>query len=528
MSRRYDAIVIGAGHNGLAAAAYLARRGLAVLVLERREVIGGATVTQAFHPGYRVDWYAHRLGAFDRRVLRDLGLSEYGLELVRPDPARVALADGRSLTFFGDARRTAEAIRGFSARDAARWPAFCALIADAMRLVARVRESEPPELPSPSLGELFRLGAWGWTLRRLGRRAMVEVMRIVPMSVGELVEEWFEDEALRGVIAGTALVGMPHGPRAAGTAYALLHHQPVGGGPAGGVAVVKGGMGRLTEALAAAARAGGAEIRAAAGVERIGVRSGAAAHVVLDNGDVIPARFVLSSVDPRRTLLQFVGAESLDPAFVRQVSHIRMRGVCAKVHLALAELPRFPGIAGGEAHLRGAVTIAPSLEYLERAADAVKYGAVSERPFLEAVIPTLTDPSLAPPGHHVMSVLAQYAPYRLKSGSWDAARREALGDAVVATLAQYAPNLPRAVVHRQVLTPLDLEQGLGLTEGDIFQGEMALDQLSFMRPVPGWARYRTPIKGLYLCGAAAHPGGGVTATPGYHAARAVFRDLRAS
>ncbi len=528
MSGRYDAIVIGAGHNGLAAAAYLARRGLAVLVLERGEVIGGATVTQEFHPGYRVDSYAHRLGAFDRRVLQDLRLSEHGLELVRPDPARVALVDGRSLTFFGDARRTGEAIGGFSARDAARWSAFCVRIADAMRLVVRVRESEPPELPSPSLGELFRLGSLGWTLRRLGRRAMVEAMRIIPMSVAELVEEWFEDPALRGAIAGTALVGMPYGPRAAGTTYALLHHQAAGEGPAGGVAVVKGGMGRLADALAAAARAAGAEIRVAAGVERVVVRSGAAAEVLLASGDMISARCVLSSVDPQHTLLRLVGAESLDPAFVRQVSHIRMRGVCAKVHLALAALPRFPGVAGGEAHLRGAITIAPTLEYLERAADAVKYGEVSEHPFLEAVIPTLTDPGLAPSGHHVMSVLAQFAPYRLKGGTWDAARREALGDAVVATLAQYAPNLPRAVVQRQVLTPLDLEQGLGLTEGNIFQGEMALDQLSFMRPVPGWARYRTPIRGLYLCGAGAHPGGGVTAAPGYHAARAVLRDLRAS
>jgi phytoene dehydrogenase-like protein len=283
-------------------------------------------------------------------------------------------------------------------------------------------------------------------------------------------------------------------------------------------------MGRLTDALAAAARAAGAEIRISAPVERIGVRSGVATEVVLTNGDQVSATRVLSSLDPRVTFLRLVGADALDPSFVRQVGHIRMRGACAKVHLALSQLPRFPGVAAGDAHLRGAITVAPSLEYLERAADAAKYGVVSERPFLEFVIPTLSDPSLAPPGHHVMSVLAQYAPYRLKAGAWDGARREALGDAVVATLARYAPDLPRAIVHRQAVTPLDLEQELGLTEGNIYQGEMALDQLLFIRPVPGWARYRTPIRGLYLCGAGAHPGGGVTAAPGYQAARAVLRD----
>ncbi len=528
MSGHYDVVIIGAGHNGLTAAAYLARAGRAVLVLERREVIGGAAVTEEFCPGYRVDSYAHRLGALDPRVLRDLRLPTYGLEIVRPDPGRTALTDGRALSLFAHVRRTAENIRAFSAADAERWPAFCARIADAMRIVAALREREPPRLPSPPLSEMFRLGVLGFRLRRLGRRAMVEAMRIVPMSVAELVEEWFQSDVLRGAIAGVALIGLPHGPHAAGTVYALLHHQAEGDGPAGGVALVRGGMGRLTQALAAAARAAGVEIRTAAAVQRIVTRSGVATGTVLANGDEVSAKCVLASVDPRRAFLQLVGAESLDPAFVRQVSHIRMRGACAKVHLALGELPRFPGLATGDAHLKGAITIAPSLGYLERAADAAKYGQVSQHPFLEAVIPTLTDPSLAPPGHHVMSVLAQYAPYQLASGTWDGARRDALGDAVVATLAQYAPDLPKAIVRRQVLSPLDLEQGLGLTEGNIFHGEMALDQLSFMRPVPGWAYYRTPIQGLYLCGAGAHPGGGVTAAPGYHAARAVLRDQSAS
>ncbi|MBI2073779.1 MAG: NAD(P)/FAD-dependent oxidoreductase [Gemmatimonadetes bacterium] len=527
MSAPFDAIVIGAGHNGLTAAAYLARAGLSVVVVEQRDVIGGATVTEEFHPGFRVDTFAHRMGPFSPRVFEDLRLRTYGLEMVWPDPARVAMADGRALSLFRDPSQTAEAIRPFSSGDAARWPAFCRTVADAARLVDAVRQSQPPRLPDPGLRDLLRLAAIGLGLRRRGKRAMAETLRLLPMSLADLLDDWFESDVLKGAVAGAGLPGLMQGPRGAGTAYALLHHLAAGEAP-GGVTLVRGGTGRAAEALAGAARAAGVEIRTSAPVERIGVRSDAAVEVVLAGGEVIPARRILSSADPKRTFLTLVGPEALDPAFVRQVRHIRMRGACAKVHLALGELPRFPGIGGGDAELRGAVMVAPGLDYLERAFDDAKYGGVSERPFLEAVIPTLTDPSLAPPGRHVMSILVQYAPYHLKAGAWEAARREALGDAVVAVLAEYAPNLPAAVLHRQVLTPLDLEQRLGLTEGNIFQGEMALDQLFFMRPVPGWARYGTPVRGLYLCGAGAHPGGGVTALPGYHAARAVLRDMSAS
>ncbi len=528
MSARYDAIVIGAGHNGLTAAAYLARAGWSVLVVEQRDVIGGATTTEEFYPGFRVDAFAHRMGPFSRRVFEDLRLATHGLEMVRPDPARLALADGRSLPFYRDPARTAEVIRSFSGQDATRWAAFCARIGDAMRLVDAVRQSQPPELPKPAVRDLLRLAGIGLMLRRRGRRAFAQTLRLLPMSLADLLDEWFESDVLKGAIAAAGLVGLMQGPRGAGTAYGLLDRQALDDPPAGGVALARGGTGRVAEALAAAARAAGAELRTSAAVERIVVRADAAAEIALAGGDVIPARYILSSADPRRTFLQLVGPEALDPAFVQQVRHIRMRGVCAKVHLALGELPRFAGVGGGDAELRGAITVAPSLDYLEHGFDDAKYGGVSERPFLEAVIPTLSDPGLAPAGRHVMSVLVQYVPYRLEAGAWDAARREALGDAVVKLLAQYASNLPGAVLHREVLTPFDVEQRLGLTEGGIFQGEMALDQLFFMRPVPGWARYRTPVNGLYLCGAAAHPGGGVTGLPGYHAARAVLRDARPS
>lgn len=523
MTRRYDAVVVGAGHNGLVAASYLARAGWSVLVVEQGDVVGGATVTEEFHPGFRVDAFAHRMGPFSGRVLGDLRLGAYGLEMVRPDPARVALADARALSLFRDPSKAAEAMRPFSPADASRWPAFCRTVSNAARLINAVRGREPPELPHPGLGDLLRLAAVGLGLRRLGRRAMAETVRMLPMSLADLLDDWFESDVLKGAIASVGLMGLMQGPRAGGTAYALLHQIAAGEGP-GDVVLVRGGMGRVAQALAGAARAAGAEIRTSAAVERIVVRSDAAAEVVLAGGETLAAKRILSSADPRRTFLQMVGPEALDPGFVRQVRNVRMRGVCAKVLLALGELPQVRAAGDGGAVLGGAITVAPSLDYLERAFDDAKYGGVSEGPFVEAVIPSLTDPGLAPAGRHVMSVLVQYAPYRLKAGSWDDARREALGDAVVALLARHAPNLPGAVLHRQVLSPLDLERRLGLTEGDIFQGEMALDQSFFMRPVPGWARYRTPIRGLYLCGAGAHPGGGVTGLPGYLAARAALRD----
>lgn len=527
MTARYDAVVIGAGHNGLTAAAYLARAGLSVLVLEQREVIGGATGTEEFHPGFRVDAFAHRLGPFSGQVLHDLRLARHGLEIVRPDPSWVALAGGRSLPFFNQPARTAQAIWSWSERDAGRWSGFCARIADAVRLVDALRRDPSPELVQPALTDLRRLARIGVMLRGRGARRMTETLRLLPMSLADLLDEWFESDALKGAIAGAALVGVMQGPRAPGTAYNLLDRLGADDTPPGGAALVRGGMGQLADALAAAARSRGAEIRTSATVDRIVVRSDAAVEVVLAGGEVISARRIVSNADPKRTFLRLVGAEALDPGFVRQVRNIRTRGVCAKVHLALADLPRFNGV-GDAAKLRGVIAVAPSVDHLEHAYDDAKYGSVSQRPFLEAVIPSLADPELAPAGGHVMSVLVQYVPYTLKAGPWDAARRDALGDAVVKLLAEYAPNLPHAILDRQVLLPGDMEQRLGLTDGDLFHGQPVLDQWLFMRPVPGWARYRTPVEGLYLCGAGAHPGGGVTALPGYLAARAVLQDAGAS
>ena len=377
MSTRYDAVVIGAGHNGLTAAAYLARAGWSVLVLERREVLGGATVTEEFAPGFRVDAFSHRVGPFSRRVLDDLGLATHGLELIRPDPARVAVADGRSLAICRDPARTSEAIRPFSERDAARWPAFCDRVAGAARLVDDVRQRQPPELPNPPVRDLVNLAGMGLRLRRQGRRAMTETLRLLAMSLADLLDEWFESDLLKGAIAAAGVQGVMQGPRGAGTGYNLIQALAPDDPPGGGVTLARGGTGRVAEALAKAARAAGAEIRTSAAVERVVVRSDAVNEVVLAGGETVPARRVLSSADPKSTFLRLVGPEGLDPSFVRQVRNVRMRGVAAKVHLALGVLPRFAGITGGEAALRGAITIAPSVDYVERAFDDAKYGGVS-------------------------------------------------------------------------------------------------------------------------------------------------------
>ncbi len=525
MSRRYDVIVIGAGHNGLTAAAYVARAGLKVLVLERRPTAGGCAATEEFHPGYRADTYAHRLGAFDPRVARDLALERQGVEFVRPDPARLALGGGRTLLLYRSPERTASALQSLDPHDAARWPAFCRRIADAVSLLEALRRRDPPSMPAPSLGDLAALARAALGLRLRGRSRFAELLRLLPMSAADLLDEWFQDPLLKGALAASAVSGLMLGPYGAGTVYGLLQHLGPGEHPGSEVVLVRGGMERLVAALEAAAQKAGAEIRRGVAAERVVGEDGGGGCVVLAAGESLSARAVVSTLDPKRTLLGLVGPERLDPAVARQVAHLRLRGVVAKVHLALAELPRFAGAAGEDA-LQGAITVAPSVEYVERAYDDAKYGRISQHPVLEAVIPTLRDPGLAPAGGHVMSVMVQYAPYRLEGGAWDAARREALAEAVVQRLAEYAPDLPRAVVGRQVLAPPDLEDRLGLTEGDIFHGQPALDQTWFMRPLAGWARYRLPVPGLYLGGAGAHPGGGVTAGPGYGVARAVLRDLR--
>jgi phytoene dehydrogenase-like protein len=528
MTTAYDAIVIGAGHNGLVAAAYLAKGGLKTLVLERREFVGGAAVSEEIFPGFKVDTAAHKIGAFHPAVMSELGLMAHGLELVESDPSVFSpLPDGRALMLWRDAQRTADSIRQFSSADADNWIPFTQLIAKATGVLESAYRSTPPDFVDGTLKDLWTMARLGGKLRRLGRRDMPEVMRILPMTARELLDEWFETDVVKGTLGAAAITGLFQGPMAAGTAYTFLHHHVgAGNGAMRPTVRARGGMGNLTEALAAAAAQLGVEIRTDAAVGNVIIENGCATGVVLAGGDEIQAKTVVSNADPRRTFSQLVHPPHLTPEFTRKIRNVKLKGVCAKVHLALSELPRFSGASDNGDHLRGTISISPSLMYLERAFDGAKYGSFSEKPYLEAVIPSVTDAGVAPPGKHLMSVLVQYAPYHLKDGQWDAARCDALGDTVVHTLAEYAPNIESAVLERHVLSPLDLEETFGLTEGNIYHAELTMDQVFLMRPVPECARYRTPIEGLYLCGAGTHPGGGVNGASGYNAAREIVRDSK--
>jgi phytoene dehydrogenase-like protein len=526
MSPRFDAIVIGAGHNGLVTAAYLAKSGQSVLVLESRDILGGAAATEEIFPGYRVDTGAHRIGGLSAKVVAGLGLEGRGLEVLAADPTTFApVAEGTPLTLWRDPRRTAESIRAISPADADAWVPFTELIANATSFLGHVWTTTPPDVTGNHLGDLFSGAKLGLKLRGLGKKDMVEVMRILPMSIYELLDEWFESDLVRGTIAASAVSGMQQGPMGGGTVYTFLHHH-VGSG-AGVIRPtqrVRGGVGQLSEALASACRHYDAEIRTGAPVQQILVEEGSAGGVVLSGGEEIRAQRVVSSLDPRRTFFDLLDPDAIGPDFARKIDNVRFDGVCAKVHLALSGLPDFTCQPGAGPHLAGVISIGPSLEYLERAYDQAKYGGISAEPCLEISIPSLTDPGVAPDGKHLASIVMQYAAFSLEGHSWDDRMRDVLGDLVVGAFARYAPNIEDLIEDRHVLTPLDLQDRFGLTEGNIYHGEMTLDQLLFMRPIPGASRYRAPVKGLYLCGSGTHPGGGVTGVPGFNAAREILKD----
>jgi phytoene dehydrogenase-like protein len=410
--------------------------------------------------------------------------------------------------------------------DADRWAAFTAQLTHWASFLETVYTSAPPRLVPSQAVEWLALFNLGRRVRGLGKHDMIELLRTMPMSVADWLDDWFETDALKGALGASGVAGMMQGPRSPGTAFVMLHRHVGCRGVVRPAWSAQGGIGKLAGALAEAARQRGAEIRTGARVEHILIKDGRATGVVLANGEEIAARRIVSNADPRHTLFDLVGPLHFDPDFVQAVRNIKFRGAQAKVNLALAGLPEFAGLPDGHDHLRGTILISPSLNYLERAYDDAKYGALSRRPHLEIRIPTLADPTLAPPGGHVMSIFVQYAPYHLRDGTWDSVRREALGDTVVETLAGYAPNIRSVILHRQVLTPLDLEQTFELTEGHLDHGELTLDQILFMRPAPGWAQYRTPIHNLYLCGAGTHPGGRTAGLSGYNAAREILKDVR--
>jgi phytoene dehydrogenase-like protein len=529
---RYDAIVIGAGHNGLVTACYLARAGLRVLVLERRHVVGGACVTEETFPGFKVSTAAYVNSLFHKAIVRDLKLATYGYEVLARDPSSFTpLPDGRSLLMGPDADLTRKEIAKFSVRDAERYPRYEAMLERVAAVVEPTLTMAPPDLLKPGLGDLRTLFSLGRAFRRLGEDAG-EAIEILTGAARPILDRWFESEELKGTLATDAIIGAMASPSMAGTAYVLFHHvMGETGGKRGVWGYVRGGMGGLTQALAAAARDLGADVRCDAEVARILVRDGRAIGVALASGDEYHAPIVASNADARVTFLRLLDRSALPEGFVAAVERISYASASLKINVALAELPSFralPGTAPGPQH-RGTIHVCPDQDYIERAFDDAKYGAPSARPVLECTIPSVVDPTVAPPGRHLMSMFVQYAPYDLRDGSWDE-QREAFADRCFDLLDEYAPNFKRAVLARQVLTPLDLERVFNLTGGNIFQGAMTPNQLFAFRPVPGHARYRTPLGGLYLCGAAAHPGGGVMGTPGLNAARAILgrRRLRAS
>jgi phytoene dehydrogenase-like protein len=512
----YDAIVIGSGINELTLAAYLAQARAKVLVLEEAATIGGPAATIEIAPGFRAEPCAESAGWIAPRIVKELGLAEHGLDVETSDPTVVVPSEdgGEPFVLYREMERSIESIKKRSPADAGKFEAFSARMARLAGFLESLYTTDAPRLMSEGAGDMLTLMGHGLRLRRLGKVDMVELLRTLPMSLSDLLDDWFETDALKSAIAAGGLANLFQGPRSQGTCFSMLHH--VIGRPQGAFrarTVCKGERGHLGAVLAGAAKQLGVEMRAGAPCE-VRVKDGRASGVVVKGGEAIDARVVVSGADPRRTFLRLLDPSELEPEFVRAVRNVKLRGIRAFVHLALGELPALPGAPD----LGGVLSIAPTLDHLEHAYDDAKHGRVSANPFLEATVPSLKDPSLAPAGKHVLSVAVQYVPF--------ASPAEGLGDRVVETLARHVPNLRGAIEGRLVLLPRDFESRFGLTEGHLYQGELTLDQILFMRPIPGFAHYATPLEGLFLCGAATHPGGALPGLSGANAAREVLKALR--
>ncbi len=525
-------VLVGGGHNALITAFYLAKGGFKPLVLERREIVGGGAVTEEFHPGFRASTLAHTVGPLRADVAHDLKLQRYDCHLYDPDPRLFApTPDGKAILFYNDHAKTAGGIARFSAKDAGNYTKFAEALAEVAAVCAHITSITPPDIESPSPEDLWNLFKTGRSIRGLGKDGIFNLLRWGPMAAADFAAEFFETELIRAVIAARGIFGTALGPWSAGSTAVLLLRAAADPHPVGSAAFPRGGLGSLTRALGEAARHAGAEIRTHAEVQHIRIKNGAVASVVLADGEEIPAEAVVSGVDPKRTFFNLVDPSQLDPTFALRIRNIRANGTVAKVNFALNDLPSFPALAGTvgpdgfRQALSGRIHIGPEIDYLERAFDASKYGEFSTAPYLDVTIPTLLDPSLAPEGKHVLSAYVQFAPYHLKDADWSA-RRMQLGHTVAKTLSDYAPNLPDLIESMQVITPQDLEATYGFTGGHIFHGELALDQLFTMRPVLDWARYKTPIRGLFLCSSATHPGNGLTGASGANAAREIIHALR--
>lgn len=526
----YDIVIIGGGHNGLVAACYLAKAGLKTLVLERRKIVGGGAVTEEIHPGFRCSTLDHTTGPLLPNIARDLKLDRFGLETFKPDVRVMAIEPaGSPVIIYNDPGRTASELDRISPHDAKIYPDFVESFSRIGRVLAPLLTMTPPAIDHPSANELWNLGKLGLSFRGLGKKDAFRLLRWGPMAVADLVAEWFETESLRAMIAARGIFGSFAGPWSAGTSAGLLWQAATDGHAVGSTTFAKGGLGALSEALAKAATDAGVEIRSNSDVQQISVVEEKATEVVLASGEQIAARSVVSNADPRSTFLKLIDPTDLDPDFLQKIRNYRAFGSAAKLNLALSALPSFSSLNGADAKskLSGRIHIGPNIDYLERAFDAAKYGEFSPAPYMDITIPTLADSTLAPKDAHVMSIHVQFAPYKLKEGDWNS-RREEFADNVVSQLTSYAPDLKNLIIGRHIITPLDLEQIYGLSGGHITHGEQSLDQFFTFRPLIGWAQYRTPIKGLYLCGAGTHPGGGITGGSGMNAAREILKDFRKS
>jgi phytoene dehydrogenase-like protein len=498
--------------------------------------VGGAAITDEFHPGFKCSTLAHASGPLSPAISHDMQLARHGLEMIQPETCVFAASpEGRALLLYGDPARSATAIAEFSKKDAEKFSEFHQVLTRIAWVISQVMSETPPSIDSPTAGDLWNLLKTGRAFRRLGRKDMYRLLRWGPMAVAGLVAEWFETELVRATVAARGIFGTSFGPWSAGSSAVLLMRAAADPNPAGSVSFAQGGLGALTQSMARAAAHAGAEIRTGVEVSRINVKNGAATGVVLSNGEEIAAKTVISNVDPRRTFLRLIDPSHLEPDFMVKMQNYRCLGTVAKVNLALAGLPSFTALknlgAGSKADaaLAGRIHIGPEIDYLERAFDDAKYGNFSRAPYLDVTLPSISDPTLAPAGRHVMSIYVQFAPFKLKPSAakngWNG-QREALGDTVTKTLSAYAPDLASLILQRQVITPQDLEETYGLTGGHIFHGELALDQLFTMRPLLGWARYATPLGRLYLCGSGTHPGSGLTGISGANAAREILKDWR--
>jgi phytoene dehydrogenase-like protein len=528
VAAKRDILIVGGGHNALVTAFYLARGGHKPLVLERRGVVGGAAITEEFYPGFKCSTLAHAGGPPLPVLLKDMQLARHGLQKLEA-PVRIFAPspDGRALTLYSDAKLSAKEVEKFSPKDAAQYAGFQESLARVAGIAERLLELTPPVIEKPSKEDIWKLLKIGRKVRGLGKTEMMRLIRWAPMAAADFVAEFFETDLLRGIIAARGIFGSAMGPWSAGSTALLLLRAASDPYAVGNSAYPRGGMGALSDAMGAAAKQAGAEIRTDAEVREILVKHGQVTGVALAGGEEIAAKAVVSGADPRRTLLGLLDPVHLPPSFVVKLQNYRCNGTAAKLNLALDALPNFSALKNSgdaKATLAGRIHIGPGIDYLERAFDDSKYSEYSRAPYLDISIPSILDDSLAPPGKHVMSIYMQFAPYKLKEGSW-AQKRDSLRDAIIKTLAEYAPDLPSKIIAAETITPKDLEATYGLTGGHPFHGELALDQIFTMRPILGWARYATPVKGLFLCGNGTHPGNGVTGISGHNAAREILKQL---